>query len=79
MKSLLAHLSQATIAEVQRLSCVGPMSLPHTTTAPTNLQGFNFPKGSVFVANLSFIMSDPNFINNPKMFNPSRFLTEEGR
>ena len=70
---------QATIAEVQRISRVAPMSIPHSTTEQTSVGEFKFPKGSTFFANLSFFMTDPKYFENPLTFQPSRFLDSDGR
>ena len=64
---------------MQRLSCVAPVSLPHYTTKPTRVGEFVFPEKSVFFTNISAIMQDPRFVPNPDVFDPDRFLNEEGR
>lgn len=69
----------ATIQEIQRISRVGPMSLPHSTTCPTRVGQFSFPEKSMFFANLSFIMNDPQHFDRPNEFNPSRFIGLDGR
>ena len=69
----------STIAEVQRLSCVAPLSLMHTTTAATRVGDFSFPPGSVFMANISHISNDPANVDNPKLFNPDRWISSDGR
>ena len=61
------------------MSCVAPVSLPHYTTKPTRVGEFVFPEKSVFFTNISAIMKDPRFIPNPNVFDPDRFLNEEGR
>jgi len=70
---------QAFIAEVQRISFIAPLSLTHSTTTVTKVDQFTFPEKSNFVINLAFIMNDPEYWDNPLMFNPDRFLTEDGR
>merc|ERR1712126_20781 len=70
---------QAFIAEVQRISFITPVSLKHSTTTVTKVDQFTFPEKSNFVINLAFIMNDPEYWDNPLMFNPDRFLTEDGR
>ena len=61
------------------MSCVAPVSLPHYTTKPTGVGEFVFPEKSVFFTNISAIMKDPRFVPNPNVFDPDRFLNEEGR
>ena len=61
------------------MSCVAPVSLPHYTTKPTRVGEFVFPEKSVFFTNISAIMKDPRFVPNPDVFDPDRFLNEEGR
>ena len=71
--------TQATIAEVQRISCVAPVSVFHSTTVPTSIGQYSFPAKSTFISNLSFIMNDPEHIRDPHIFDPTRFLSENGR
>merc|ERR1711892_36338 len=70
---------QATISEVQRLAQVLPLSIAHRTLSPTQVDGFTFPSGSAFFANLSFIMKDPNNFPQPEVFDPSRFINENAK
>ena len=71
--------AQATIAEVQRIAFIGPLSLPHRTTRPTEVEGYRFPENTIFMANLSFMMNDPDHFDRPQEFNPDRFMTSDGR
>jgi len=79
--SLLPLLSyvQATITEVQRVARVAPMSLLHSTLAPTKVGQYSFPKGSIFSANLSFITNDPAYFDNPEEFRPDRWIGLDGK
>ena len=70
---------QATITEVQRLASVAPMSLFHRSTKDTIVGEYVFPKGSIFVANLSFITNDPDIFSQPEVFNPDRWIGPDGR
>jgi len=70
---------QATISEVQRVARVAPLSVTHRTLAATKADGFTFPSGSVFLANLSFIMNDSKNFPQPELFNPERFLGTDGK
>ena len=67
----------ATILEIQRISAVGPGSLPHVLTKPTNVNGYDFPEGSIFMANLTKYMNDPDVFENPDTFLPERFIDIE--
>ena len=65
----------ATIEEIQRMSCVAPGSLPHVLTKNMNINGFDFPKGSIFMANMTKFLKDPLVFADPKRFLPERFLS----
>eukprot|EP00092_Neocalanus_flemingeri_P034518 GFUD01037533.1.p1 GENE.GFUD01037533.1~~GFUD01037533.1.p1 ORF type:complete len:516 (+),score=112.45 GFUD01037533.1:99-1550(+) len=71
--------TQATISEIQRVSRVAPTSVPHKTTQITTVREFTFPKQSTFFANISFIMNDPKYFQDPHTFDPSRFINSDGR
>ena len=64
----------ATVLEIQRISAVGPGSLPHVLTKPTSVNGYDFPEGSIFMANLTKYMNDPEIFDNPSTFLPERFI-----
>ena len=64
--------------ETQRLSIMAPASLPHYLTKDTTINGYNFEKGTLFIANLSRILMDPEVFPAPKTFNPQRFLDKSG-
>merc|ERR1712008_313966 len=63
--------------ETQRLSTMAPASLPHYLTKDTTINGYYFEKGTLFMANLSRILMDPEVFPDPKVFNPQRFLDED--
>ena len=44
----------------------------------TTINGYFFEKGTLFIANLSRILLDPEVFPDPKVFNPQRFLDENG-
>ena len=64
----------ATICEIQRLSCVAPISVPHTTMSDAEVKGYSIEKGTQFVANLTKFMKDPKSFPNPEAFFPERFV-----
>merc|ERR1719369_774097 len=68
----------ANLMETQRLSIMAPASLPHYLTKDTEINGYNFEKGTLFIANLSRILMDPEVFPSPKEFKPERFIDENG-
>ena len=68
----------ATIQEIQRLSCVAPASLIHSTTRDVEVEGYKLRKGQPFVANLTKFMHDPNVFEDPMHFKPDRFIENDG-
>ncbi|XP_036887801.1 cytochrome P450 2U1 isoform X2 [Sturnira hondurensis] len=71
--------TEATIMEVQRLTMVVPLAIPHMTSEKTVLQGYTIPKGTVIVPNLWSVHRDPAIWEKPEDFDPSRFLDDEGQ
>lgn len=71
--------TDATIMEVQRLTVVVPLSIPHMTSKTTEFRGFTIPKGTIIVPNLWSVHRDPTMWDNPDSFNPARFLDDEGK
>ncbi|KAM4834305.1 cytochrome P450 2U1 isoform 1-T2 [Thomomys bottae] len=76
-----AHMpyTEATIMEVQRLTVVVPLAIPHMTSEKTVLQGYTIPKGTVVLPNLWSIHRDPAIWEKPDDFYPNRFLDEQGQ
>ena len=64
----------ATIKEIQRISCVAPGSLPHVLTKDMNINGYDFPKGSIFMANITKFSKDPIVFPKPNTFLSDRFI-----
>lgn len=71
--------TEATIMEVQRLSMVVPLAIPHMTSEKTVLQGYTIPKGTVVLPNLWSIHRDPAIWEKPDDFCPQRFLDDQGQ
>nr|XP_020757615.1 cytochrome P450 2U1 [Odocoileus virginianus texanus] len=71
--------TEATIMEVQRLSTVVPLSIPHMTSEKTVLQGYTIPKGTIILPNLLSVHRDPAIWEKPNDFYPDRFLDDQGQ
>ena len=68
----------ATIQEVQRVSCVAPASLFHSTTKDVEVKGYQIPEETMMVANISKFMMDPDVFPKPDELIPERFIESDG-
>ncbi|KAE8300262.1 Cytochrome P450 2U1 [Larimichthys crocea] len=71
--------TEATIMEVQRLTVVVPLAIPHMASETTEFRGYTIPKGTVVVPNLWSVHRDPTVWDDPDTFNPARFLDDDGK
>ena len=69
----------ATVMEIQRMANVAPGSLPHYLMKDIVFNNYTFKKGTLFIANLSKFLMDPDVFPLPKHFNPDRFRDENGK
>ncbi|KAM9770679.1 cytochrome P450 2U1 [Menidia menidia] len=71
--------TEATIMEVQRLTVVVPMAIPHMVSDTREFRGYTIPKGTVVIPNLWSVHRDPTVWEDPDTFNPARFLDDKGK
>jgi len=69
------HLLQSVLLENFRCYPVAD-TLPHQATEDVLLDGFHVPKGAIIQAWLTGIMNDPRNFQDPKAFNPRRFIQD---
>lgn len=70
--------TEAFINEIFRHASFIPFTIPHCTTADTTLNGYFIPKKTCTFINMYQVNHDETIWNNPNLFRPERFLTENG-
>ncbi|XP_061700152.1 cytochrome P450 1B1-like [Syngnathoides biaculeatus] len=68
----------AFIYETMRFSSFVPITIPHSTTSDVTIEGLCIPKDTVVFINQWSINHDPLKWKDPQLFDPSRFLDENG-
>uniref|UniRef100_A0A3P9A536 Uncharacterized protein n=1 Tax=Esox lucius TaxID=8010 RepID=A0A3P9A536_ESOLU len=69
---------QAVINEVQRIGYTIPLAAFHTTCKDTQLCGYQLPKGTMVIPNLSSVLHEEGQWKFPHEFNPENFLNDKG-
>ncbi|KAH7886702.1 cytochrome P450 [Phlebopus sp. FC_14] len=70
---------EAVLRETLRWFLAIPAGVPHATTEDDVYNGFFIPKNTVVMVNVWAIAHDESIYEDPHIFNPSRFLTPEGK
>ncbi|KAK9533536.1 hypothetical protein VZT92_008648 [Zoarces viviparus] len=73
----LAHLD-AFIYETMRFTSFVPVTIPHSTTSDVTIEGLHIPKDTVVFINQWSVNHDPLKWKDPHIFDPARFLNENG-
>ncbi|CAB1335128.1 unnamed protein product [Coregonus sp. 'balchen'] len=76
-KASLAYLD-AVIYETMRYTSFVPLTIPHSTTSDVTIEGFHIPKDTVVFINQWSVNHNPLKWKDPHLFDPSRFLDENG-
>uniref|UniRef100_G3NS52 Cytochrome P450 1A1 n=1 Tax=Gasterosteus aculeatus aculeatus TaxID=481459 RepID=G3NS52_GASAC len=76
-RSRLSYLD-AFIYETMRFTSFVPVTIPHSTTSDVTVEGLHIPKDTVVFINQWSVNHDPLKWKDPHVFEPARFLDEEG-
>uniref|UniRef100_A0A3P8RKX8 Cytochrome P450, family 1, subfamily C, polypeptide 1 n=1 Tax=Amphiprion percula TaxID=161767 RepID=A0A3P8RKX8_AMPPE len=76
-RSSLAYLD-AFIYETMRFTSFVPVTIPHSTTSDVTIEGLHIPKDTVVFINQWSVNHDPLKWKDPHVFDPTRFLDENG-
>lgn len=68
----------AFLYEVMRFTSFVPLTIPHSTTTDTVIQGYRIPKNTVVFINQWSVNHSPDKWVHPEVFDPKRFLDESG-
>ncbi|XP_035257048.1 cytochrome P450 1B1 [Anguilla anguilla] len=68
----------AFLYEVMRFTSFIPLTIPHSTTTDTAIQGYRIPKDTVVFINQWSINHSPAKWVRPEVFDPNRFLDKSG-
>ncbi|XP_068113631.1 steroid 17-alpha-hydroxylase/17,20 lyase [Hyperolius riggenbachi] len=74
----ILHYTEATISEVLRIRPVSPLLIPHVAFKDSRIGEYDIPKDARVVINLWSLHHDEKEWVNPHLFNPDRFLDENG-
>ncbi|XP_048455550.1 cytochrome P450 1B1-like [Rhincodon typus] len=69
---------EAFIYETLRFSSFVPLTIPHATTGPVELGGYQLPAGTVVFVNQWSVNHDRRKWTDPGSFEPARFLRRDG-
>ncbi|XP_044755364.1 cytochrome P450 306a1 [Coccinella septempunctata] len=70
---------EASIAEVQRIRSTVPVGIPHGTLGPIEIEGYRIPKGTMIIPLQWAVHMDDDAWGNPEIFDPRRFIDDNGR
>ncbi|XP_078540292.1 cytochrome P450 2D4-like isoform X2 [Lissotriton helveticus] len=71
--------TNAVVHEIQRCSDIVPLGVPHKTSRDTEVNGFNIPKGTTLMFNMSSVLKDESIWERPYQFYPEHFLDADGQ
>ncbi|XP_051869927.1 cytochrome P450 1B1-like [Pristis pectinata] len=76
-KARLPYL-EAFLYEIMRFTSFVPMTIPHATTSPVDINGYHIPQDTVVFINQWSVNHDRDKWKDPNIFDPGRFLNADG-
>jgi len=70
--------TQAVVIEIQRMANIIAQNLPRRNTRDIKVDGMTIKKGTIIIPQISVMMIDPLVFKEPKRFDPSRFIDNNG-
>lgn len=70
--------TNAVIQEIQRFANILAVNLQHTVNKDIDILGYRIPKGISILPQISVVHLDDTLYENPRKFNPDRFLESDG-
>nr|AKH03502.1 cytochrome P450 3036B1 [Paracyclopina nana] len=71
--------TEAVIQEVLRITCIGPLGIPHCAQTDIKVGNLWIPQGTSIMPNLHRITRNPAAFPEPNNFKPERFLDSQGK
>ena len=68
----------AVLEESFRIVSFAYVAVPHSATRDIEIGEYTIPKGATIMSSLSHVMYDPEHFPNPRIFNPDRFIDDNG-
>jgi len=73
------HYTNAVLLESFRTATLVGAGIPHYSNDNVVVGGYIIPKNTIVIGILYHVMNDPEHFKNPHIFNPDRFINEQGQ
>ena len=71
--------TSAVLLESMRVGSLAYLGLPHHALEEIKIGSYTIPKGATVMGSLYHAMHDPMLFQNPDIFDPTRFIDENGK